>query len=73
MLLYGIIPLLQKIFRLMISFLRIAKKRPAKTEVRKNDSLESLVKENQRLEQENDLLYLQHLKTLIGMKTEIGR
>ena len=64
----------------MISFLRIGKKRLSKKEVIKNDSLESLkkekinlLKENQRLEQENNLLYLQHLKTLIGMKTEIGR
>ena len=34
---------------------------------------EKLLKESHLLEQENDLLYLHHLKTLVGMKADIGR
>ena len=58
----------------------MAKKRPTDKKVLQTEILEhlekekmNLMKENQRLGQENDLLNLQHLKIPIEMKTEKGR
>ena len=65
--------------RALLSIIKRSQKRQKKTDV-KMDAMESLkkereklLKESQMLEQENDLLYLHHLKTLVGMKANIGR
>ena len=80
MFLCGLAPLLRIILKLMIRSLRREKKGPGETEFIEKCSFSSLQAEkmklmaaNQRLEQENDLLYLEHMKTFIGMRTEIGR
>ena len=80
MFLCGLAPLLRIILKLVIRSLRREKKSPGETELVEKCALETLQVEkmklmaaNQRLEQENDLLYLKHMKTLIGMRTEIGR
>ena len=81
MLLLWFIPVLRKLVRELLSIIKRLHKRQKKkkTDVEMDafESLkkerEKLLKESQMLEQENDLLYLHHLKTLVGMKADIGR